>query len=102
MAKNKYKQAKEMELDAVEESAEQAVEAVEAAPEQIVKAEEPRKRAEAPKVTFDGWWAARAASIPHVHKKEIIKADFRGQKVPHTATMADFDKALKKYGVVLA
>lgn len=62
---------------------------------------EPRRRAEAPKVQFDGWWAARSAMIPSIHKKEIIKADMKGRKVPMVATMAEFDEALKKYGVVL-
>ncbi len=81
----KHRQAKEMELDAVEET-------VEAAP---VKADEP-------KLDFDGWHAMRKHLIPAVHKKEILKADFKARKVPALATMAEFDEALKKYGVKLA
>lgn len=54
------------------------------------------------KVEFDGWWALRSGVIPAVHKKEIIKADFKGRKVPMVATIAEFDEALKKYGVKLA
>jgi hypothetical protein len=95
MAK-KNRQAKEMELDMTEE-------VMEAAPqEEKAIEEEPRKRAEAPKVHFDGWYAARAAAIPVIHKKEIIKADFKGRKVPMMATMKEFDEALKMYGVKLA
>lgn len=87
----KHRQAKEMELDAVE-IAEEAAEAVEAAP---VKAEQP-------KLDFDGWHAMRKHLIPAVHKKEILKADFKARKVPALATVAEFDEALKKYGVKLA
>lgn len=93
----KNRQAKEMELDMAEQAMDEAPEQ-----EAEVVAEEPRKRAEAPKVQFDGWYAARAAAIPAVHKKEILKADFMGRKVPMVATMAEFDEALKKYGVQLA
>lgn len=54
---------------------------------------------EEPKVQFDGWYALRSSVIPAIHKKEILKADFKGRKVPMVATMAEFDEALKKYGV---
>ena len=54
------------------------------------------------KVDFDGWYGARASKIPGHHHKEIIKADFKGRKMPVMATMAEFDAALKKYGVSLA
>lgn len=57
---------------------------------------------EVPKVDFDGWYGARASKIPGHHHKEIIKADFKGRKMPVMATMAEFDAALKKYGVSLA
>ena len=95
MSKNKNKQEepkKQEEVAAVEEQA---------APAVVVPAVR-APRAEAPKVQFDAWWAARSAAIPAVHKKEIIKADMKGRKVPMVATMAEFDEALKKYGVVLA
>lgn len=55
----------------------------------------------APKVQFDGWHALRSPAIPAIHKKEILKADFKGRKVPMEATMAEFDEALKKYGITL-
>ena len=98
--KNRY--ARDMELNIPAEASE-ALPQHEEAPEEIAEVvmEKP-KRAEAPKVQFDGWWAARASAIPAIHKKEIIKADFKGQKVPMVATMAEFDAALKKYGVALA
>lgn len=85
MAK-KNRQAKDMELAADE-----------AAPEQEVQ----EAVAEEPKVQFDGWYALRSSVIPAIHKKEILKADFKGRKVPMIATMAEFDEALKKYGVEL-
>lgn len=53
------------------------------------------------KVEFEGWWAIRSGVIPDVHKKEIIEADFKGRKVPMVSTMADFDEALKQYGIKL-
>lgn len=90
----KNRQAKDMELAANE--AEMADEA-EAAPEQ----EAAPAIAEALKVQFDGWYALRSSVIPAIHKKEILKADFKGRKVPMVATMAEFDEALKKYGVQL-
>lgn len=81
----KNRQAKEMELDAVEEM-------VIAAP----------AKAEELKLDFDGWYAMRKHLIPALHKKEILKADFKARKVPALATIAEFDEALKKYGVKLA
>jgi hypothetical protein len=51
---------------------------------------------------FESWYAERSGAIPAHHRKEIIKADFAGRKVPDMATMAQFDDALKKYGVELA
>ncbi len=94
------KSKKNMAAEAAAEVAAPA--APEAAPQEVAPVEEqPRKRAEAPKVHFDGWWAARASQIPAVHKKEIIRADMKGRKIPMVATMAEFDEALKKYGVVL-
>lgn len=99
--KNKWKQ----ELDA-----EQAPEAVaEVAAEEVVAAEPvaapvapPAPKAEPAKMQFDGWYALRRPAIPAIHKKEILKADFKGRKVPMVATLAEFDEALKKYGVTLA
>lgn len=58
-------------------------------------------KAEEPKIEFDAWFAMRSAVIPKVHKKEIIKADFKARKIPMVASIAEFDKALKKYGVEL-
>lgn len=89
----KHRQAKEMELDTVEDVVEETAEAVEAAP---------KVKAEQPKLDFDGWHAMRKHLIPAVHKKEILKADFKARKVPALATVAEFDEALKKYGVKLA
>lgn len=91
----KNRQARDMDLDVAEEVMEETPVAEEAKVEA-------KPKAEVPKVEFDGWYAARASRIPAIHKKEILKADFKGRKVPMTATMAEFDEALKKYGVKLA
>lgn len=53
-------------------------------------------------VDFETWYAAREGAIPGHHRKEILKADFKGRKVPNMATMAQFDDALREYGIKLA
>ena len=54
------------------------------------------------KMDFDTWYMARKEQIPVQHYKEILLADFKGRKVQLMAsTMAEFDLALKKYGVRL-
>lgn len=88
MAK-KNKQAKSMELEAAEEAT---------VPEEKIEVIE----AEEPKIDFDGWWSLRKDAIPAIHKKEIIQADFKARKVQDVATIAEFDAALKKYGIKLA
>lgn len=52
-------------------------------------------------VSFDEWYSLREKQIPRHHHKEILKADFKGQKMPEKATMDQFDSALIKYGVKL-
>lgn len=89
MAK-KNRQAKDMELDVNEAEAPEEAEV------------EVKQKAEEPKLEFDGWWAMRSSVIPAIHKKEIVKADFKGRKVPMVATIKEFDAALEKYGVKLA
>lgn len=98
MGKNRWKNSQNDEVaeDAIEPVA--AIEEIEPAPAQI---EEPQA-VEEHKLDFDGWYAGRASRIPAHHHKEIIRADFRGRKMPVMATMAEFDAALKKYGVTLA
>ena len=88
MAK-KNKQAKSMELEAAKEAI---------APEEKIEVIE----AEEPKIDFDGWWSLRKDAIPAIHKKEIIEADFKARKLKDMATIAEFDAALKKYGIKLA
>ena len=56
---------------------------------------------EQPKIEFDTWYAMRSHLIPPHHLKEIIKADFKGRGVPSMATIAEFDEALRKYGVII-
>ena len=52
-------------------------------------------------VDFETWHSTRAKMIPTHHYKEILMADFKARKTPAKATMAEFDEALKKYGVKL-
>ena len=51
---------------------------------------------------FDEWYSLREKAIPRQHHKEILKADFKARKIPQMATQAQFDEALRKYGVKLA
>jgi hypothetical protein len=53
------------------------------------------------KMEFETWFAMREKAIPQQHRREILKADFKAQGVKTLSTMSEFDKALKKYGVVL-
>ncbi len=53
------------------------------------------------KVSFDEWYAQRSGSIPKIHRKEILKADFKARGCGAKASLACYDKALGKYGVKL-
>ncbi len=53
------------------------------------------------KIDFESWFAMRKKDIPTQHREEIIRADFKARKLPGVATMAEFDDALKKYGIRL-
>lgn len=53
------------------------------------------------KVSFDSWHHLRSSKIPKQHLKEIIAADFKSRGLGKEATMEEFDKALKLYGVKL-
>ena len=55
----------------------------------------------AQKMKFEAWHAYREKLIPKHHYKEILKADFKAQGVRDLATIAEFDKALNRYGVTL-
>lgn len=50
---------------------------------------------------FDAWYAQREELIPVHHYKEILKADFQARKMAAMSTMAQWDEALKKYGIKL-
>jgi len=65
------------------------------APAPLVKAKEVEK------VDFDTWFAMRQAKIARQHHKEIIQADFKARGVKDSESVADFDAALRKYGVKL-
>jgi len=52
-------------------------------------------------VSFDEWYAMRSAAIPKVHRKEVLKADFKGQGLGASADLARYDQALERYGVKL-
>jgi len=53
------------------------------------------------KVSFDSWYHQRKTKIPKQHMKEIIMADFKSRGLDKEATMEEFDKALKLYGIKL-
>ncbi len=53
------------------------------------------------KTSFDSWHHQRSTKIPKQHVKEILAADFRSRGLGKEATMAEYDKALKLYGIEL-
>lgn len=91
----KSRQARAADMEPVDQAIEAEIEMEAVAEEAPVKIEEP-------KMEFDAWYAIRKNRIPTIHKKEILKADFKARKVPTLATVREFDEALKKYGVKLA
>ena len=50
-------------------------------------------------VSFDEWYAMRSASIPKVHRKEVLRADFKSRGCGSKADLTRYDKALEQYGV---
>lgn len=73
-----------------------------------IKEMETKKREESPapvktekKVSFDSWYHMRKTKIPKQHLKEILAADFKARGLGKEATMEEFDKALKLYGIKL-
>ena len=60
---------------------------------------EPVEMPEVPEVDFETWWVLRSGRIPAHHHKEIVKADFKGRGLGHKASMAEYDAALKAYGL---
>lgn len=52
-------------------------------------------------VSFDEWYMMRSASIPKNHRKEVLKADFKGRGLGNKAELSRYDEALEKYGVKL-
>ena len=79
---------KDGEVEETSEMAEQVAPEMEAVTEELID--------------FEHWYSMREEAIPAQHHREILKADFKGQKVPALATMDQFDNALRKYGVELA
>lgn len=51
------------------------------------------------KVHFESWFNQRKHLIPEIHKKEVILADFKARGLDIEATMEQFDRALRLYGV---
>jgi hypothetical protein len=68
----------------------------------VEEAVEQAQQEEEQKVDFDTWYIVRKHLIPAHHYKEIVRADFKGRKLPKLCTMKEFDSALEKYGVKLA
>jgi isocitrate dehydrogenase kinase/phosphatase len=79
-------------------AAEQVVEDI--AEVSVPVVEEPKQ--EEQKMDFDTWYIVRKHLIPAHHYKEILRADFKGRKLPKLCTIEQFDSALEKYGVKLA
>lgn len=52
-------------------------------------------------VSFDEWYMMRSAAIPKNHRKEMLRADFKGRGLGSRAELAQYDDALCKYGVKL-
>lgn len=50
-------------------------------------------------VHFEAWFHQRKNVIPAIHKKEVIMADFKSRGLDQEATIEQFDRALKLYGV---
>ena len=71
----------------------------------LMEAERRQQTAAEPKpdktVSFDSWYHQRKQNIPKHHMKEILAADFKSRGLGDQATMAEYDKALKLYGVKL-
>ena len=53
----------------------------------------------AKKMSFDEWWSLRRTVIPAMHKKEVIASNFVVWGLGDFELMADFDAALRKYGI---
>ena len=50
-------------------------------------------------VSFDSWFHQRKDLIPKHHKKEVIAADFKSRGLDKEATMEQYDRALRMYGI---
>lgn len=74
----------------------------EEAPKPAAPKPAPKKVQEPEKLDFDSWYAMNEDKIPGHHRKEIIKADFKGRGMKQEESSASFDAALRKYGVKLA
>lgn len=94
MSRKNRRNSQEEVLETMEMAEEVAVEEVKVQPKVEAEPEEA-------KVEFDGWWAVRQSKIPAQHRKEIVKADFKGRGMTNVGTMSAFDAALKLYGVKL-
>lgn len=52
-------------------------------------------------IHFESWFHIRKDMIPKQHLKEILIADFKARGIGNEATMAQFDNALRLYGIKL-
>lgn len=67
-----------------------------------IKADDAEQQAPVDTVEFDAWFVMRADKIAKHHRKEIIKADFEARGLGDKDSVANFDKALAKYGIKLS
>jgi len=87
MAKNSKKEAEELKAKIKEMENKKREESVVIQPDK--------------KVSFDSWYHQRKSKIPKQHMKEILAADFKSRGLKQEATMEEYDKALKLYGIKL-
>lgn len=87
MAKSKKKQVEELKVKIKEMENKKRKDATIVQPEK--------------KMSFDSWYHQRSSKIPKQHMKEILAADFKSRGLKDEATMEEYDKALKLYGVNL-
>ena len=87
MAKSKKKEAEELKAKIKEMETKKREETITIKPDK--------------KVSFDSWYHQRKNKIPKQHMKEILAADFKSRGLGQEATMEEYDKALKLYGIKL-
>jgi hypothetical protein len=71
---------------------------------EIKKMEQERREAsggqpQESRINFEAWFHMRKQLMSAVHKKEVIMADFKSRGLESEATVEQFDRALRLYGI---